>query len=688
MVDRSPDEAQSKSPRLWEAGSDLLSTRAMNVAAKLVIVVGIIGILYWAQAIIFPIAVAVLITFVLTPLVASLHRRNWRRLPAVLAVLTSVTLILGGVLYIVGMQLTEFGDDLPQYRDTIKAKMADVRGWYEGGPVEKVDNTIKEVNRELDKEKQEREQKKKKAKAEAKDDSLKYPRLTRFLRDVFGVRENPPDNPLVKANKKAAEQGDGEEANGDQTSTKKAEPIPVQVKPGSSTWADVLTTAQPALAPLATAGLVAVLVLFMLLKYDDLRNRFVTAVGNDHLALTMKALDDATSRISRFLLMQLLINATFGLAVGVGLMFLGVPYGLLWGLCAAVFRYIPFLGPWIAAALPIAISLITFPGWSQVIGVIALFVVLELISNNIMEPWLYGRSVGVSELGILVSAAFWTWLWGPFGLILSTPMTVCLVVLGQHVKPMSIFHKLLGNEPLREPAVNFFQRTLAGDRYDAGEIIEQHIEQHSLAHCFDEVVRPALSTLRHERSRGILNKKDVTQVCELIESILQGVVCERNPDACANEADDRENSATPRFRRAYGCAANDEIDAVGLVALEAVLRSRGRELTILDEELLAAEQVEQIDDGAVICVSTIWPDGDEHAQYLCKRIRDANEHATILLGRWGATKEDVAEEDLRNHVEFVAVRMSELENRLLAEMRVESRESPHEERELVGASVD
>src|SRR2546428_319820 len=207
------------------------------------------------------------------------------------------------------------------------------------------------------------------------------------------------------------------------------------------------------LGPLGTAAFIVVLVIFMLLKHEDLRNRLISLVGAGQLSVTTRALDDAGQRISRYLLMQCIINGSYGVAMGLGLFFLGVPYPVLWGFLAAVLRYIPYVGPWIALLFPITISLVAFPGWGQLALVLGLFLLLDLWSNLLMEPWLYGYSIGVSEVGLLVVTGFWTWLWGPIGLVLATPLTVCLVVLGRHVPHLYFFDMLLGSTPALDPPI-------------------------------------------------------------------------------------------------------------------------------------------------------------------------------------------------------------------------------------------
>ena len=240
----------------------------------------------------------------------------------------------------------------------------------------------------------------------------------------------------------------------------------------------------------------------MLLKYEDLRNRLIGLVGSGQLTVTTRALDDAGQRISRYLLMQFIINGSYGLAAGLGLFFLGVPYAVLWGFLAAVFRYIPYVGPWIAAFFPIIISLVAFPGWGQLALVIGLFVLLELWSNLLMEPWLYGHSIGVSEVGLLVVTGFWTWLWGPIGLVLATPLTVCLVVLGRHVPQLHFFDLLFGKAPALAPPVIYYQRLLARDQEEATEVVEDYVKAHSLEKVYDEVLIPALLLAWQDRQQG------------------------------------------------------------------------------------------------------------------------------------------------------------------------------------------
>ena len=254
------------------------------------------------------------------------------------------------------------------------------------------------------------------------------------------------------------------------------------------------TVVGPLVQPLATTGIVIVFVVFMLLQREDLRDRFIRLVGSRDLHRTTQALGDAAERVGRYLLMQLLVNVAYGIPIGIGLWLIGVPNPLLWGMLSVVLRFVPFIGPILAAAFPLALSIAVDPGWTMLLWTAALFIVLEMISGNIVEPWLYGASTGLSSIAILAAAVFWTWLWGPVGLLLSTPLTVCLVVLGRHVPQFGFLNVLLGSEPVLEPAESLYQRLLAGDPDEATERAEEYPQ-----------IPPNSHVLRRGRHSGAFN---------------------------------------------------------------------------------------------------------------------------------------------------------------------------------------
>ncbi|MFS8609127.1 MAG: AI-2E family transporter, partial [Gammaproteobacteria bacterium] len=392
--------------------------RSLRTAAQLASAAIVVAALYFAQVVLIPIALAALVTFLLSPLVTRLDRLRLPRVLSVLLVVGAATGLLGGVGYFVVGQLGEFASELPSYRENIRAKLADLRSMTRGGTLERVQTTIEDLSRDVE------------------GDAAEEARAR---------REPAP--------------------------RERDEPVSVRIEPDRALIDDAAIL-RPVGDVAATLGLTMLLSIFMLIKREDVRNRLVSLAGHTSLVVTTKAFAEAGERISRYLLMQFIINATMGIAVGIGLFLLGVPYAALWGLAAAVLRYVPYIGPWIAALLPISVSIVTAPGWEQVALVVALFIVLELLSNNVMEPWLYGQSVGLSSIAVIVSAIFWTWIWGPIGLVIATPMTACLVVLSRYIPEMAVLDRLLSEGPALQPHLMLYQRLLAGDEDEADDICE------------------------------------------------------------------------------------------------------------------------------------------------------------------------------------------------------------------------
>ena len=257
---------------------------------------------------------------------------------------------------------------------------------------------------------------------------------------------------------------------------------------------------------LGLAGIVVILVVFFLVRREDLRDRFIRLVGKGQATVTTQMLEDAATRVSRYLSMLFLINATFGIAVGIGLYLIGVPNAVLWGILAATLRFVPYIGPWIAAVAPICLAMAISTGWLAPILTLGLFVVLELFCGNVLEPWLYGKGTGVSAVAVLVAAVFWTWLWGIAGLLLATPLTVCLLVIGKHVPQLSFLDILLGNEPVFEPKRRVYQRLLAGDQEEATELVDDDLENRPLVEVYDTLLIPALALAETDWHRGELDE--------------------------------------------------------------------------------------------------------------------------------------------------------------------------------------
>ena len=432
--------AKPAAPSAWrQAVTSNPAATSTSSTALLVGIVFVVGALYLGSEILIPLALAILLSFMLAPIVTRLRRWHLGRIPSVLLVVLLVFTALLGVGSIVATQVVDLAANLPRYEWNLRAKIRDLSiAIPSGGIVERTSDMLQDLSEELEE-----------ATAPEKTEAAGE-------REARGGREAPPEPVLVQVRRPA--------------------PTPLET---------LREIGGPLVAPIATAGLVVVFVIFMLLQREDLRDRVIRLVGASDVARTTEAMNDAAKRISRYLLMQLVINLLYGIPVGIGLYFIGVPNPILWGLLATILRFIPYIGPVIAALFPIALSFAVAPGWTLPLLTIALFVVLELFSNNVLEPWLYGSSTGLSPVAVLVAAVFWTALWGPAGLLLSTPLTVCLVVLGRHVPQLGFFDVLLGDEPALAPEVKFYQRLLAHDPEEAAEIADEYLEEEELEKLYE-----------------------------------------------------------------------------------------------------------------------------------------------------------------------------------------------------------
>jgi predicted PurR-regulated permease PerM len=416
------------------------------------------------------------------------------------------------------------------------------------------------------------------------------------------------------------------------------EPVPVEVVDSSGNWAlTPLMGGLPTLAQaLAATGLVVVLVIYSLIFKEDIRSRLLCLIGKGHLSLTTKALDDAGRRISRYLLAQLFLNFTFGLSIGIGLLLLGVPHALLWGFCAGVLRYIPFVGPWMAAVFPVGMSLLVSDGWFQPLAAVALFVVLELLNNLVIEPWVFGQSIGVSQAAILVAVAFWAWLWGPVGLMLAAPMTVCLVVLGKYVPSLRFFDILLGDQPVLTADIVFYQRLLAHDDDEAGEIVERQSQTLEPVELLDQILIPALVYARQDSETDLLSDDDYESVRHAVHEMLHALVEDSESPASESSTDDRPARAPLRV---WGVPARDAVDATALEMLALHLSREAFQLDQCTPGQLVSEVVEQVQHHtpAVVCIVALPRGGLSHTRHLCKRLRQHFPSLKLVVACWGAS---------------------------------------------------
>jgi predicted PurR-regulated permease PerM len=412
-------------------------------------------------------------------------------------------------------------------------------------------------------------------------------------------------------------------------------PVPVQVVPPSAGgWTEVRDLGGPILAPLGRAGMVLIFTVFMLLKREDLRNRLLRLAGLSQLNRTTQALDDASGRVSRYLLMQFLVNAGFGTLFGLGLYFIGVPNPALWGVVAGILRIVPYVGTLVAATLPIALSLAAFGGWLHPLLVFFLVAGLELIVANFVEPWLYGAHVGISSLALLVSSVFWAVLWGPAGLILSTPLTVCLVVLGRYVPQLSFLHILLGDERVLATEAQIYQRLLAMDQLEAETILAQVAPGKPLVELYDSVLIPALSMAEQDRHKGAIDAAREDFLFLSINEMVVEFTEYAKPDGALADAAENLN------HRVLCIPAYDRADEITAAMLAQVLGQKG--FATLSFPLLGSSLNECIESigpapGEVVCISALPPYAFAPARAMCKQIRERFPKLKVVVCVWGFT---------------------------------------------------
>ncbi|SKA77244.1 Predicted PurR-regulated permease PerM [Prosthecobacter debontii] len=561
-----------------------------------------VAMLWWGREFLMPLAMAALLTFLLTPVVSFFKHRL--RFSCTLAVIT-VTLLsfsfLGSVFWALGLQLRDLAEELPSYRTTIQQRISSLR---------EVGN-----NRVLE-------------------------RLSDLARDVSGQASQP--DPGV--------------------SSAPAEP-PVFIERSTNKLQETVMSAGALLADsLGTAAVVVVFVIFMLLRQQDLRNRVIHLVGYSRLTTTTRALDEAASRVSRYLLMQTLINTVYGLMLGLGFWLIGLPYVVLWGALAAIFRFVPYIGPWIAAILPTALSLVVFDGWTQPLFVITLIASLELLTNMILEPMLYGHSAGVSDIALLIAILFWTWVWGSVGLLLATPLTVCLVVFCKYIPEMHFVEVLMGEKPQVQPSLLVFQRLLVGDVEEAESFVQNSVRERGAEPTIDQVLLPAAVQVRREMLAGRLNREET-------ESIL-GTLSELADEAEPNGEDLLEPPPS-ETRPLLLCRSFDaSADAIALRWLERRLAPGFLKWESIPKSALVSEVIEQVErlQPRLVCISAVPPGVSSQAQILCKRLRHRFPELQILLARWGG---QTAESTLETGASWVVTTTEAARERLTEALRLD-----------------
>lgn len=477
--------------------------RIVGTAAGLAIVGMIVGTLFALRDILIPLTLAAFLSFVLAPLVTRLKRWRVPKGLAVPMVVLAAFAGLGLLGYVFANQVGQLAAELPSYRSTLHHKLSELRGKSAGksaieGAVEVVQGLVKELN--------------------VKEPQTPPPPVvgTQGLGPQT-VNAGPVVPPPPIAVPRSAPLG------GVSAQITPEKPLPVEIVDQKGPIGTLSALIAPLLHPLATSLMIVIFVAFILAQREDLRNRFVKLVGGRDLPRTTAAIDDAVKRLSRLFSMQLLLNATFGVVIGVGLWLIGVPNSLLWGVLAAVMRFVPYIGAFISAALPLALAIAVDPGWSMAIMVALLFVVVEPLVGHVLEPLVLGRSTGLSPIAVVVSATFWTWLWGPVGLIMATPLTVCLVVLGKHIEGLRFLDTLLGDKPALTQAELFYQRMLVGDPIETMTQIETFSSKGGLLDYYDDVAFAGLRMAQHDLDRAMLDGARARRVRATVQEMFDGL---------------------------------------------------------------------------------------------------------------------------------------------------------------------
>ncbi len=582
----------------------------------------IIAALYLGREVLIPITLAVLLTFVLSPVVTLLRRIHVPRVLAVLfAVVFAISIILA-VGSVIGMQVASLASDLPRYANTIERKVNTIESF--------VSSRVESVEK----------------------------RLGRGEKASPGEAATP--NPASTAPEGTA-----------------PKPVPVEVQQPSPA---PLTIAQrilsPVLSPLEELLIVLIVAIFVLLQKDDLRDRLIRLFGSSDLHRTTLAMDDAAHRLSRYFLAQLAINTMFGVIIGLGLYIIGVPSPVLWGIIGTLLRFVPYIGSFIAAVLPTALAAGVDPGWGMGVETAALFVLVETITGQFIEPMVYGHSTGLSPAAVVIAAIFWTWIWGPVGLILSTPLTLCLVVLGRHVDRLEFLDVILGDQPALTPVENFYQRMLAGDTDEAQDQAEHLLKERSLSSYYDEVVLKGLQLAAADAQRGVLAEGQIEGIKQAVEALVVDLGSHGDEEPhpateAAAHADSPAAEKAPAVEVAPGLvpvvadhlaptwrgakpvlcvAGRGPLDEAASCMLAQLLGKHGLGARVAPYEAASREGIHTLDvEGvAMVCISYLDLSGaPSHLRYLVRRLRRRLPHVPLLVGLWPAEDALVKDEQMR-----------------------------------------
>jgi len=575
------------------------ATTLINLAVAALIVTG----LYFGREILVPVVLAILLSFVLSPFVTRLQ--SWR-IPRIVSVLVvvligfSIIFSLGGLMV---SQANRLAGELPSYQQTLREKIQSLRGAAAGsGTLERASKVLTDLNAEL------------------QNPQIRTPSIGRTLTE-------PSDKP-----------------------------IPVEVKlPDPGTLTTLVSIIGPLVQPLTTTGIVVIFVVFILLQRQDLRNRFIRLAGSQDIQRTTAALDEAGQRLSKLFLVQIAFNATFGLLIGVGLELIGVPSAPLWGLIAMIMRFVPYIGALVSAVFPMILAAAVGSGWEMLLWTAALFAALELLAGQVIEPLVYGHSSGLSPVAIIVSASFWTWLWGPIGLVLATPLTICLVVVGRHVDRLRFLEVMLGDQPPLTPAQLVYQRMLAGDPMEASEQARNYLKDASLEDYYDTILLGGLRLAEADAQLGRLDDERTDRILSTVKEMVddlethedQAISVVTLPNTESNLAklattELAENSVLIpqglRAPRAVLCIpGNGKLDEAAALVLAQVLRRQGVGAVAAPADALSMSKFFALDLSGVfwICVCYVNHPSNAKIQYAVRRLNKKHQGGSVLIALLG-----------------------------------------------------
>jgi predicted PurR-regulated permease PerM len=580
--------------------------RGPGVSAAIIAALVITG-LYVGREIFVPIALAILLSFVLAPPVDFLERWRAPRVAAVAVVVLTAFLAIFALGSLIASQVTQLAEKLPSYQQTMRTKISTLRSATTVGPLERAASVLQSLGNELNK------------------------------------PEGQPESSVPPS------------------SDHQVRPIPVEVRsPPPTALESISSLIAPLLHPLATVGVVIIFVVFILFQREDLRNRLIKLAGANDLQATTSAIDDAASRLSRLFLSQLGLNTAFGLVIALGLWIIGVPSAILWGILAGIMRFVPYIGAFVAAFFPLTLAIAVDPGWSMLAWTAALILITEMLVGHAIEPMLFGHSSGLSPFAVVVSATFWTALWGPIGLVLATPLTVCLVVLGRHVERLKFFDILLGDRPALSPPEIFYQRMLADDPGEAVEKAEEFLKERTLSEYYEEVALKGLKLAHNDVKRDRLPAARLADIRDSVVELIDDLA-DQDDDARDGDTDDAEAEAAihanlvpmpelpflireglpPEWQAEHPvlCVAErSDLDEAAALILAQILSKHGLGARVAKKEDVSSSGIFRIDSEgvALVCVSALDDASPAYTRHVVRKLRRKIPRAKILVCHWMA----------------------------------------------------